>query len=437
MRSPFRAALAGALVLAAVAAFPLIEARATVPEPVTTPATGTSTYFDGLGSPYGGCGLPQAELDIQDFVALNVYDTPNDYGFYPRPVADASKKGIWNNGLNCGRFIEVSVGDYCTGVNDGAAGQAFCRNGSWVADAFNGATLTMLVADSCGDTNAWCRDDRYHIDLSKPSLSRFARNGSPVGSLLPNNFNNRRMNWKFVPAPNYSGDIRIGFLQGAQRHWPAISVSHLANGIHGVEYFADGAWRAATMNGDMGQSYVIGGTTSGATDFRIRVRDVNDQLINAGREYSFGLPASCGTQCSTAYTAATYTTGTGPSTPPSSQPPSSQPPSSQPPSSQPPTTGCAATFAITGQWSGGYQAEVTVRNTGTTPMTGWRVTWTQPSGQTVSQLWNGGYTVAGSAVTVVDAGWNGALRPNATGSFGLNGTASGPPVAPVVACGTR
>lgn len=284
----------------------------TVPEP-TAPVTGSSTWFDGLGSPYGGCGLPQAVLDTQDFVALNVYDTPRDYGFYPRPVtgANAGRVGLWNNGLNCGRFVRVQIGDYCTGVNDGAPNQAFCRGGSWVADAFNGATLTMVVADSCGDGNAWCRDEPYHLDLSRPSLARFTRNGAPVGDLLPDRFNNRRMTWSFVPAPGYSGDISIGFLANAQRWWAAIAVSHLPNGIHGVEYFADGAWRPAAMNGDMGQSYVIGGTTAGATTFQIRVRDAADALIGGGRVYRFGLPAACSTQCSAPYTRVDYTAGAG------------------------------------------------------------------------------------------------------------------------------
>src|SRR5436305_849445 len=78
------------------------------------------------------------------------------------------------------------------------------------------------------------------------------KNGTSVGSLLPDHFNNRHISWSFVPAPNYSGDISIGFLQGAQAWWPAISVSHLANGIHGVEYLANGTWTTAAMNSDMG-----------------------------------------------------------------------------------------------------------------------------------------------------------------------------------------
>jgi len=41
--------------------------------------TGNATHFDALGSPYGGCGLPQSALDSQNFVALNVQNTPGDY----------------------------------------------------------------------------------------------------------------------------------------------------------------------------------------------------------------------------------------------------------------------------------------------------------------------------------------------------------------------
>ena len=35
-----------------------------------------STHFDGLGTPYGGCGVPEGVLECPYFVALNVYDTP-------------------------------------------------------------------------------------------------------------------------------------------------------------------------------------------------------------------------------------------------------------------------------------------------------------------------------------------------------------------------
>lgn len=304
-----RLALPAAL-SACAALLPGLSADArTVTDPAT-PVTANATFFDGLGSPYGGCGLPQSALDSQDFVALNVYDTPHDYSFYPRPLppALADKVGMWNNGLNCGRWVQVRIGDRCTGTNDGAPNQPFCRNGSWVADQYNGATLTMVVADSCGDSNAWCRDDPFHLDLGKDSLNRFVNNGVPVGDILPDHWNNRHIEWSFVPPPNYTGDITIGFLQSAQPWWGAVSISHLANGIHGVDYFAGGAWQTAQMNGDMGESYVLLPTVAAGTQFRIRVHDVTGALVGGGRIYDFSLPTGCLPQCSVPYTKVAYTT---------------------------------------------------------------------------------------------------------------------------------
>src|SRR6185312_9077975 len=253
--------------------------------------TGNATYFSGLGSPYGGCGLPQANLDTQNFLALNVYNTPGNYGTEPRPIpaADASIMGMFDNGLNCGRYIQVTIGDYCTGTNDGAQNQAFCRNGSWVADQYNGATLTFEVADSCADSNAWCRDDPYHIDLAQNSLNNFVLNGAAVGN-LSSKWNNRQVSWQFVAAPSYTGDINIGFIQGAQAYWSAIAVSHLANGIHGIQYYSNGTWQSGTMDSDMGDDYLIAPTTAGGSQYEIQVQDASGNWINNGRIYNFSMP---------------------------------------------------------------------------------------------------------------------------------------------------
>ncbi|MEW9551886.1 cellulose binding domain-containing protein [Nonomuraea sp. NPDC050783] len=394
------------------------------------PVTGNATYFDALGSPYGGCGLPQENLDAQDFVALNVYDTPGDYSFYPRPLtgADLDKAGLWDNGLNCGRYVQVEIGDYCTGVNDGAQNQPFCRGGSWVSDAYSGAKLTMIVADSCGDSNAWCRDDPYHLDLAKGSLNRFVKNGAAVGDLYPGHWNNRHVTWSFVPAPGYSGDLAIGFLQGAQIWWPAIAVSHLADGIHGVEYFADGAWRAARMNGDMGQSYVIGATTSGGDQFQIRVRDATDTLINGGRVYSFGLPAACASRCAAPYTKVAYTTSQGPTATPT--------PTPTPTSTPTGGTGaaCAVSYQVTNAWQGGFTAGVTVRNTAVTSWNDWTLTWTAPPGVTLVSAWSSTITPSGGTWTARGPSWAPGLAPGASATFGFQATGPSTPAPATFTC---
>ncbi|BAL88048.1 putative glycosyl hydrolase [Actinoplanes missouriensis 431] len=112
----------------------------------------------------------------------------------------------------------------------------------------------------------------------------------------------------------------------------------------------------------------------------------------------------------------------GPSSPgPSSPGPSSPGPSSPGPSSPGPSSpgGCSAAYRVVNSWQGGFQAEVTVANTGTAAVTGWRVSWTPPAGQSVSQVWNGSLTTTGGAVTVTNASYNGSVAPGAGTTFGL------------------
>ncbi|MFI7708295.1 glycoside hydrolase family 6 protein [Nonomuraea sp. NPDC049480] len=85
--------------------------------------------------------------------------------------------------------------------------------------------------------------------------------------------------------------------------------------------------------------------------------------------------------------------------------------------------GCTATYKVTGQWQGGFQGEVSVK-AGSSSISGWKVAWTFPNGQTISHLWNG--TVSGSgSVTVTNVTHNGALAAGASTTFGFTGNWSG------------
>ncbi len=82
----------------------------------------------------------------------------------------------------------------------------------------------------------------------------------------------------------------------------------------------------------------------------------------------------------------------------------------------------------TSSWPGGFTADVRVTPGEATH--GWRLTWTWPSGQQVTQAWSSTVTQSGSRVTVTNAPWNGELRANETASFGFQGTWSGTNTAP-------
>jgi endoglucanase len=119
------------------------------------------------------------------------------------------------------------------------------------------------------------------------------------------------------------------------------------------------------------------------------------------------------------------------SQPPTSQPPTSQPPTSQPPTSQPPTGSAACSVAYrTNAWTGGFTADVTVRNTGTANVTGWTLRWTYPGDQKVTSAWNATVTQSGATVTATDLGYNGTLAPGASTGFGFQGTFAASNAAP-------
>jgi chitin-binding protein len=118
--------------------------------------------------------------------------------------------------------------------------------------------------------------------------------------------------------------------------------------------------------------------------------------------------------------------GSNPTTPPATTPPATTPP--------PGGNDCMAVFRVVNAWSGGFQAEVTIMNHGTTPFTGWTATWTLASGQTISSLWNGSYTISGSQIRVTNADYNGTIPPEGTTTFGFLSSSSGSIPVPNITC---
>ncbi|MBF9133771.1 glycoside hydrolase N-terminal domain-containing protein [Plantactinospora sp. S1510] len=93
------------------------------------------------------------------------------------------------------------------------------------------------------------------------------------------------------------------------------------------------------------------------------------------------------------------------------------------PTSPPAPSGARASYAVTGSWAGGFQGAVTV-TAGSSPIQGWTVSWTFPSGQVINQMWSGSYTQSGANVTVTNATYNGALPAGGSTTFGFIATAN-------------
>ncbi|MEU6394771.1 cellulase family glycosylhydrolase [Streptomyces sp. NPDC046939] len=83
---------------------------------------------------------------------------------------------------------------------------------------------------------------------------------------------------------------------------------------------------------------------------------------------------------------------------------------------------CAVTYRVTNTWPGGFQADIAIRNTGTTAVNGWTLGFAFPSGQTVSTMWGGTPTQTGAQVKVAAAAYTATIPVGATTTLGFIGT---------------
>ncbi|MFJ2580889.1 glycoside hydrolase family 6 protein [Kitasatospora aureofaciens] len=97
-------------------------------------------------------------------------------------------------------------------------------------------------------------------------------------------------------------------------------------------------------------------------------------------------------------------------------------------------SGCTASYSVANDWGSGFGANVTVTNTGSAPTTSWKVTWTWPGNQQVTNGWNATVTQSGAAVSAVNASYNGTIAAGGSTGFGFQGSYSGANTAPTLSC---
>ncbi|MCC8243986.1 extracellular catalytic domain type 1 short-chain-length polyhydroxyalkanoate depolymerase [Saccharothrix luteola] len=89
-----------------------------------------------------------------------------------------------------------------------------------------------------------------------------------------------------------------------------------------------------------------------------------------------------------------------------------------------PTGACRVTYAVS-SWNTGLTASISITNTGTSPVNGWQLAFTLPSGQTITSGWSATYSPTSGAVTARNASYNGTLNPGASTGIGFQATHTG------------
>jgi endoglucanase len=102
----------------------------------------------------------------------------------------------------------------------------------------------------------------------------------------------------------------------------------------------------------------------------------------------------------------------------------------------PPPTGtsapvsCSAAYSLTNSWSGGFQAQIVLTNTGTSALSPWTLSFSFGGDQQIGSLWDATYTQAGQAVTVTPQSYDATIAAGSSVTVGFTGTYTSSDAAP-------
>jgi len=83
---------------------------------------------------------------------------------------------------------------------------------------------------------------------------------------------------------------------------------------------------------------------------------------------------------------------------------------------------CHVTYTKASEWAGGFVANVTINNTGTSAISGWTLKFAFPGDQKITNAWNAAITQSGTSVTATNLSYNATINPGGNTSFGFQGT---------------
>ena len=82
--------------------------------------------------------------------------------------------------------------------------------------------------------------------------------------------------------------------------------------------------------------------------------------------------------------------------------------------SQVPNPACQVTYTVASQFANHFGAWVTVKNTGSTTINSWRLTWTFANGQVLENEWCANYAQVGADVAASSLPWDSVIPPGST-----------------------
>jgi pectate lyase len=197
--------------------------------------------------------------------------------------------------------------------------------------------------------------------------------------------------------------------------------------------FDNVTWSAKSSdNNPAGPDPVSNTTVSIPYSFQLDAANCVPAVVAGTAGANTGLKVSDGSCSVTAPTTPTVTATPTVSPTPSATPTATVSPTGSPSPTGPPAAGLSCTTR-TDAWSGGFVTSVTIANTGTAAVNGWRVSLQYDRAVSVAGVWGASATASGSTVTAQPVSWTSTIAAAGSQSFGLQGTTTGTAVTPTCA----
>jgi len=90
-----------------------------------------------------------------------------------------------------------------------------------------------------------------------------------------------------------------------------------------------------------------------------------------------------------------------------------------------PSAGLGTTYTVTSQWDGGYVAEYTIDNSGTTPLNNWQLQFNLPAGESITNVWNATLTHTGTHYVLTPESYDSTIGPDGSVNLGFQASDTG------------
>ena len=354
--------------------------------------------FQGIPATVGATPVTVSDITLYSGNTL-VWGTPPASSAAPSAPAALTASSVSSTGAT------LSWTAATAGTNAIAAYDVFTSAGTLVGSTTSTSyALTGLNPD---------RTSPYGYYVEAVDSQGYASPASPIAQFITSPDTSLTASDTLPPSQPGTPSVSSVSSSGATLSWGASAAGTNALTGYRVYELAPATGLVATTTSP---SYTLTGLTAG-TAYAYVVEAIDSQ----DRTSQFATPA-------TFYTG---TPGASPSPSPTPSPtptptpapsPTPTPTPSPTSSSSPGALSCSAAYSLVNSWSGGFQAQLTLTNTGGAAISPWTLTWTFPGDQQITDLWNAAYTQSGEQVTVTAESYDASIAPAASVTVGFTGT---------------